>query len=121
MERSMRASDRNAMVNKARELRRSASPPESLLWQQLRRRPSGLKFRRQHPFGPFIADFYCPAIRLIVEVDGDSHDMGDRPMRDARRDEWLREHGLRVVRFTAADVMKDVGSAVTAILRVAKG
>ena len=121
MEGLMRERDRNAMVNKARELRRSPSPPESLLWQQLRRRPHGLKFRRQHPFGPFIADFYCPAVKLVVEVDGDSHDMGGRPMQDARRDEWLREHGLRFVRFAAADVMRDVGSAVTAIMKVARG
>jgi very-short-patch-repair endonuclease len=117
----MRMIDRNTMVNRARELRRSASPPESLLWQQLRRRPHGLKFRRQHPFGPLIADFYCPAAKLVVEVDGDSHSMGGEPARDARRDDWLREHGLRVVRFDAADVMNDVGSAVIEILKVARG
>jgi very-short-patch-repair endonuclease len=116
----MRQVDRNAAVQKARELRRSPSPPESLLWRQLRERPRGLKFRRQHPFGPFIADFYCPAVKLVVEVDGDSHDMGNRPAEDARRERWLREQGLRVIRFNAADVMKDVGSAVTEILRVAR-
>jgi len=75
----MRKVDRNAAVQKARAPRRSPRPPESLLWQQLRARPHGLKFRRQHPFGPFIAGFYCPAVKLTVEVDGDSHDMGGRP------------------------------------------
>lgn len=117
----MRKVDRNSAVQKARELRRSPSPPESLLWQQLRQRPHGLKFRRQHPFGPFIADFYCPAVKLVIEVDGDSHDLGDRPALDAARDLWLREQGLRVLRFNAADVMQDVGSAVLAILREARG
>ena len=117
----MRKVERNAAVQKARELRRSPSPPEIVLWQQLRMRPHGLKFRRQHPFGPFIVDFYCPAVKLAVEVDGDSHDMGERPAMDARRDRWLQEQGLRVLRFSAADVMKDVGSAVAAILLSARG
>jgi len=69
----MRKVDRYVVVMKAREFRRSPTLPESLLWQHLRQRPHGLKFRRQHPFGPFIADFYCPAARLVVEVDGGSH------------------------------------------------
>ena len=117
----MRRVDRNTVVGKARELRRSPSLPEGLLWQQLRERPHGLKFRRQHPFGPFIVDFYCPAVKLVVEVDGNSHDMGTRPAQDAARDRWLAERGLRLLRFNAADAMKDVGSAVTAILAVARG
>lgn len=120
MTRAMRKVDRNAVVAKARAFRRSPSPPESLLWQQLRARPRGLKFRRQHPFGPFIVDFYCPAVKLVVEVDGDSHEMGDRPIRDDRRDTWLQEQGFRVLRFNAGDVMKDVDSAVTAILCAAR-
>jgi very-short-patch-repair endonuclease len=117
----MRKVDRNAVVMKARALRRSPTLPEGLLWQQLRTRPGDLKFRRQHPVGPDIVDFYCPAARLVVEVDGESHSMGNRPARDARRDYRLREQGLRVVRFNAADVMRDVGSAVTGILRGARG
>ena len=116
----MRVADRNAVMLRARALRRSPSPPESLLWQILRKRPQGFKFRRQHPLGPFIADFYCAAARLIVEVDGASHDMGDRAASDSRRDAWLRAQGIRVIRFNAADVMKDLESAVTAILLSAR-
>ena len=116
----MRKVDRNAVVQKARRLRRSPSPPESRLWHQLRTRPEGLKFRRQHPFGPFIVDFYCPAVRLVVEVDGDCHELGERPAQDANRERWLQGQGLRVLRFNAADVMKDVNSAVTAILLAAR-
>jgi very-short-patch-repair endonuclease len=90
------------------------------LWLILRQKPNGLKFRRQHPIGPYTLDFYCPAVKLDVEVDGDSHGMGDNPARDRRRDSWLRDHGLRVLRFDAADVMKDVESVVTAILLAAR-
>ncbi len=107
---------RSAAVLRARQLRRAPTPPEYRLWQILRQRPDGFKFRRQHPLGPYTLDFYCPAVRLVVEVDGDSHRMGDNPARDERRDAWLREQGLRVIRFDAADVMRDLGSVVTAIL-----
>jgi very-short-patch-repair endonuclease len=96
-------------------------PPEGILWQILRARPGDLKFRRQHPIGPYVVDFYCAAARLAIEVDGASHDMGDRPAHDARRDAWLRRQGLRVIRFNAGDVMKDPESAVTQILLVARG
>jgi len=67
----------------------------------------------------YTLDFYCPAAKLVVEVDGDSHGMGDNPTRDMRRDAWLRERRLRVLRFDAGDVMKDVESVVTAILLAA--
>jgi very-short-patch-repair endonuclease len=79
-----------------------------------------LKFRKQHPLGPYTLDFYCPAVKLVVEIDGDSHGMGDNPARDRRRDAWLREQGLHVLRFDAADVMKDVESVITAILFAAR-
>ena len=107
--------DRNTTVLRARELRRSPSLPEGLLWQALRERPFGLKFRRQHPLGPYIADFYCASAGLVVEIDGQSHAMGDRADRDVRRDRWMSEQGLRVLRIAADDVMKDLESAVTAI------
>jgi very-short-patch-repair endonuclease len=89
--------------------------PEGLLWQVLRKRPDGIKFRRQHPIGRCIVDFYCPATRLVVEIDGESHSMGDRPERDVRRDHWLRQQDVRVLRFSAVDVMNDLQSVVTAI------
>jgi very-short-patch-repair endonuclease len=86
----------------------------------LRQRPDGLKFRKQHPFERCTVDFYCPAVRLVVEIDGESHSMGDRPVRDARRDAWLREKGLKIIRFDAADVMNDLESVVSAILLAAR-
>jgi very-short-patch-repair endonuclease len=112
--------DRNAAILRARELRRAPTPPEYRLWLLLRQRPDGLKFRKQHPLGPYTLDFYCPARKLVVEVDGDSHGMGDNPARDRRRDVWLWKQGLRVLRFNARDVMKDVESVLTAILFAAQ-
>ena len=107
-----------ATVVKARKLRREMTPPEAMLWRILRDRPEGLKFRRQHPVGPYVADFYCPSRKLIIEVDGIAHAMGDTPQRDARRDEWLRQHGYRVVRIPAVEVLGDAEAVLNHILGV---
>src|SRR3546814_8029761 len=74
-------------VTRSRRLRRVMSPPEIALWQVLRARSAGLKFRRQHPSGDYTLDFYCSDARLAIEIDGEAHGRGDRPMRDARRSE----------------------------------
>jgi very-short-patch-repair endonuclease len=68
--------EKNDAVLRARALRRNLTLPEGMLWRELRKRPSGFKFRRQHPLGNCIVDFYCAAVRLVVEVDGMSHEMG---------------------------------------------
>ena len=81
---------------RARELRRTMSLPEVLLWQELRKRPEGLRFRRQHPAGPYVVDFFCPARKLAIEVDGEAHGYGDRPVRDRVRDDWLLGEGIKV-------------------------
>jgi very-short-patch-repair endonuclease len=112
--------DRNAALLRARALRREPTPPEYWLWQMLRTRPGGFKFRRQHPLGPYVGDFYCAAAKLVIEVDGDSHSMGTRPEQDARRDVWLRSQGMRLLRFDAADAMRDAESVVTAIVGAAR-
>lgn len=65
-----------ATVAKARKLRRAMAPPEARLWQTLRTRPDGLKFRHQHPAGPYVLDFYCAARKLGIEIDGIAH-MGE--------------------------------------------
>ena len=84
------------------------SLPEVLLWQVLRKRPGGHKFRRQFPIGQITADFACLERRLIIEVDGEAHNLGDRPERDLARDAILRREGFRVVRIAARDVLKDM-------------
>ena len=108
--------DKNETVMRAKRLRRSPTLPEGLLWQQFRKRLGGYKFRRQHPLGPYILDFYCAAARLAIEVDGESHIMGDNPARDVRSDRWLGEQGVRVVRFSAAEVLNDLDAAIQEIV-----
>jgi very-short-patch-repair endonuclease len=113
--------ERNDVVLRARALRRDMTLPEGLLWRELRKRPGGFKFRRQHPVGRMILDFYCPAVRLAIEVDGIAHDMGSRPARDGRRDAWLAEQGIEVWRLRAADVLGDLDAVVSAIVTRAQG
>lgn len=84
---------------RARELRGEMTPAEVILWQRLRRKQlSGWKFRRQEPVGNCIADFYCSPARLVIELDGSSHE--GRAEEDARRDELLRAEGYAVLRLT---------------------
>jgi len=86
---------------KAKTLRDNLSLPEVLLWQALRTRPGGLKFRRQHPAGRYVLDFFCANLRLAVEIDGEAHDRTDRPNHDQGRDVWLGARGVRVLRIAA--------------------
>jgi very-short-patch-repair endonuclease len=93
---------------RARALRRKMTLPEVVLWQALRGGClDGLRFRRQHPIGPYILDFYCPSTRLAVEVDGAAHDNAAQVRHDECREAWLAQQGIRVMRFMAADVLKD--------------
>lgn len=88
--------------DRAKSLRRTMTQPEQLLWALLRRGQLGMRFRRQHPIGPYVLDFYCASARLCVEIDGPDH--ADRVARDDRRTEWLTREGIRVIRFSVADV-----------------
>ena len=102
----MRTSDNT--FERARDLRRRMSLPEIVLWQAMRKaRLAGLRFRRQHPIGPYIIDFDCPAARLAVEVDGFAHDSVAQAHRDERRQTWLAQQGVRVLRIRASDVLTD--------------
>ncbi len=108
------------IVYRARKLRREMSYPEVLLWQRLRGSPMGIKFRHQHPVGSdYVADFYCAAARLIIEVDGEVHSAPGAPARDAHRDEYMRSRGLTVVRIPAVEILKDADGAATGILGLA--
>jgi very-short-patch-repair endonuclease len=107
-------------IRPARALRKDMSLPERLLWRALRGRPGGFKFRRQHPAGPYIADFFCHDARLVVEIDGEAHALGDRPARDRRRDAWFADRGFDVLRVPAADVLDDLHAALQAIVTRAR-
>jgi len=103
----------------AKALRAEMSLPEVLLWQALRARPGGLKFRRQHPAGPYVLDFFCASRRLAIEVDGEAYNRGDRPERDERRDAWLAWEAVEVCRIPASAVLADIESVVADILTIA--
>ncbi|MEO8456081.1 MAG: endonuclease domain-containing protein [Sphingomicrobium sp.] len=92
------------------------SLPEVLLWQQLRKRPEGLKFRKQFPVGEMTVDFACLERRLVIEVDGEGHSFGDQPLRDAARDAVLRREGFRIIRVAARDVLKNMDGVVCFIV-----
>jgi 3-isopropylmalate/(R)-2-methylmalate dehydratase small subunit len=109
----------NSTVIKARELRRNLSLPEGMLWQELRKRPNNLKFRRQHPAGPYILDFYCPKARLCVEIDGDQHGQDSAIAYDASRDAYLAQHAIATLRIPASAVLKDKYSVINHITSVA--
>jgi very-short-patch-repair endonuclease len=93
---------------RARALRRAMTLPEVLLWQTVRGgQVGGLRFRRQHPIGPYVLDFYCPVIRLAVEIDGAAHDIPAQSSHDLRRDAWLAAQGIRVLRVSASDILSE--------------
>ena len=107
----------NAMRN-SRRLRRAMTPPEVALWQHLRGSPSGIRFRRQYAVGPFVADFYCPATKLVIEVDGAIHDGEMAQAKDKARDAWLRSEGFEVIRITGSDVLKDSAAVADSIVQL---
>ena len=104
---------------KARKLRRSMSLPEVLLWRELRKKPNGVQYRRQHPAGPYVLDFFCAPAKLAIEVDGEAHNRSDRPARDEARDEWLEGQGIRVMRIPANDVLKNLDGVLQFIVAAA--
>jgi len=102
--------------DRAKALRRAMSLPEVLLWKAIKGGAlDRLHFRKQHPIGPYILDFYCEAATLAIEVDGASHGAGDRPVRDERRDAWLAAQGIATLRLPASLILRDVDAAVRSI------
>ena len=97
-------------LQRAKELRRDMTPAEKILWQELRGNKLGVHFRRQQIIAGFIVDFYCHKAGLVVEVDGDVHDLQQED--DARREKVLSEMGLRIVRFGNEEVMKNLSAVV---------
>jgi very-short-patch-repair endonuclease len=103
----------------AKRLRKEMTPPEIGLWLALRRNDAGLHFRKQHAADDYVLDFYCARAKLAIEVDGEAHERGNRPERDAVRDAWLATHGLRVLRYTAADVLTNLEGVVRQVISIA--
>ncbi len=98
----------------ARQMRHEPTPAEQVLWKRIRKNQvAGYKFRRQHMIDRFIGDFFCPQARLIIEVDGAIHDYTVEE--DAARQEFLESLGLRVLRFSNADVLQNIEGVLKVI------
>ena len=103
-------------TDRARSLRQAATPAERHLWSVLRNSTLGAKFSRQMPLGPYFADFLCRDLKLVIELDGMSHET--RADHDRARDAWMAAQGYRVLRFVNADVGGNV-EGVAIVIRAA--
>jgi len=104
------------MIDRARQLRRHQTGPETKLWHAIRNSQlAGLKFRRQRPIGRYVVDFYCASHKLVVELDGDSHNESNY-QDDVKRQAWLEKSGYRVLRIENDDVLKDLDAVLEVIL-----
>ena len=109
-----------AVRQRARELRQSQTPAEDKLWYRVRdRRLGGYKFRRQHPIGRLIVDFYCAETGLVIEIDGDTHT--EQAEYDTARTEWLEAQGYQVIRFKNQEALRNLEAVVERILAVCEG
>lgn len=107
-------------VMTARQLRGQLTDAEQVLWSVLRdSRLYGIKFRRQHPFGPYVLDFFCVKAQLAVELDGGIHDRPEQREYDDERTAYLEANGLRILRFRNEDVADRLDEVVARILEAA--
>ena len=107
---------RHNTVRRAQNLRKGMTDAEIILWSRLRRGiADGFRFRRQHPIGPYIADFACVSASLVVEVDGDTHSTDAEIAHDDRRDRYMKAHGWRVLRVTNEDVYKRLDMVIDGV------
>ena len=109
------------VFKKASELRKYETVAEKILWARLHKNQKlGLQFRRQHPINRFIADFYCPKIKLVLEVDGSIHDLPENQDYDIGRSEILKDFGITVIRFTNEQIVDDIENVIIEIEREVK-
>ena len=109
--------NRKSQLPFRRALRQEMTAPERILWQQLRAGQTGVKFRRQHGIGPYIVDFYCPSLKLVLEIDGDSHFLNEAALAyDQQRTLYLSRLSIDVLRFTNLEVMQNLDGVMTVIM-----
>ena len=114
--RSLFSGAESTLFSNARRLRKESTDAEDMLWLALRNRGvENRKFRRQHPIGRFIADFYCHECNLIVEVDGGHHNEADQQAYDTARTQVINELGVRVMRFANSDILDSLPDVLTKI------
>jgi very-short-patch-repair endonuclease len=102
-------------LSKAKALRRNMTTAERKLWSLVRRNRLGFHFRRQAPLGPFILDFYCPAAKLVVELDGTHHDLSEEKDYDKLREEHLKVPGLKIIRFKNDQILRNASGVLAEI------
>jgi very-short-patch-repair endonuclease len=108
------------LIAKARVLRKNMTPAESVLWEHLRRKAlEGYRFRRQHPAGRFIIDFYCHPIRLAIELDGSVHDLPEQAEYDVGRTAELERLGITVLRFRNEEILQNIDFVIDTIQSIA--
>jgi very-short-patch-repair endonuclease len=103
----------NTLLEARRYLRNNPTPEENVLWQKLKNKRLGNKFRRQHSIGNFIADFYCPAKKLIIEIDGGQH--LNKKESDNERSNYLESLGFKVVRFWNKEINSEIDTVIKKI------
>jgi very-short-patch-repair endonuclease len=100
----------------AKKLRANTTPHERILWRALKELPvEGTHFRRQAPIGPYVVDFFCPAKRLIIELDGGHHNDDAMAERDSKRQAWLEQEGYRVIRFWNSEIARELNAVMERI------
>jgi len=104
----------------AKQLRKNMTDAETVLWMHLKKGIDGLKIRRQHPIGIYIADFYCHKVKLIIEVDGSIHEKADIKENDEKREIELNNWGYKLVRFTNDEVLKKTENVISNIAQTIK-
>ena len=100
----------------ARQFRKELTDAEARIWLRLKGRSDGAHFRKQHPIGPYIVDFYCAKAKLVIEIDGEVHNREDNPEKDLRRTNYLEGLGLEVYRIPGDEVMADPDEVALGIL-----
>ena len=103
---------------KRRGLRKNQPAPETLVWNTIRNRQiSDFKFKRQFSIGHFIVDFYCPELKLAIEIDGDSRYVQEAIIKDRERQDYLEKFGIKFLRFTNLDVMTNLEGVIETVQR----
>jgi len=109
-----------SLVERARELRNNATPAEKLFWHYLKEMEffQEFTFNRQKPIGHYIVDFYCHQLRLVIEIDGDTHYEEEAKKYDRNRTAYLESHNLEVIRFTNPDVIKNIDGVMIVLINL---
>lgn len=114
-------SNPSSQTTERKELRSHATPAEAALWKMLKNsQVGGYKFRRQHGIGPYILDFYCPLLRLDIELDGSAHDAPMADKHDEIRTKFLQKQGITVLRFRNELVYRNPNAIIEEIIKIGK-